>query len=179
MFCGRRRRANDVAQTLRGGLVHIRTPKLCAFGRPTCAHSDARLVHIRTPEVCTFGRPSCAHPDVRTYVSKDVCLVGGHIVMDPNIGFAESGVCEKKYRPKSMPASAVAPFPHKVNVVEPSKGHVRVQKRYFFSLRLGHGKSSSTLITRGEEAGNSSPGRNRNGTLFRKHRTRQNQCWGP
>ena len=73
--------------------------------------------------------------------------------MDPNIGFVGSGVCEKKYRPKSMPASAVAPFPHKVNVVEPSKGHVRVQKRYFFSLRLGLGKSSSTLTHSGERGG--------------------------
>ena len=91
--------------------MHIRTPKLCTFGRPTCAHSDARFVHIRTPEVCTFGRPSCAHSDARVYVSKDVCLVGGHIVMDPNIGFVGSGVCEKKYRFYFYRARCCPPLP--------------------------------------------------------------------
>ena len=87
---------------------------------------------------------------------------------------------KNKHRPRITPASAVAPFPHEVNVVEPSNGHVRVQKRYFFSLRFGSWEIRLNFDPLGGEGrAKPRPVKNTPVLFVRKHRTRQNQCWGP
>ena len=112
---------------------------LCTFGRPNCAHSDARGVHIRTPELCTFGRPN---------LCQQGCVLSRRShCHGPQHWFCRVRCLRNKVPPEEYARRRCRPLPHKVNVVEPSKGHVRVQKRYFFSPWLG---SSSTLTHSGE-----------------------------